>query len=88
MIGVIAALFPPTACPVGGGGMSGIFGKPLIRAICNAPGLHAAPLICLRFSSGTKTIWPKSAPVSRPKTRPLEAKSFSCGDPHCHTSVR
>ena len=40
----------PTVCPVGGG-IWGIFGKPLKRAIWNTLGLHAALTTCLSFSS-------------------------------------
>ena len=40
LVVVIVALFVPTVCPVGGG-MWGIFGKPLKRAIRNTLGLHA-----------------------------------------------
>ena len=47
---VIVALFVPDVCPVGGG-MWGIFGKPLKRAIWNTLGLHAVLTTCLRFSS-------------------------------------
>ena len=31
------------------------------KAIWSAPGLHAVLTVYLRFSSGTKTIWPKPA---------------------------
>ena len=50
---VIVALFVPNMCPNGGGGggMWGIFGKPLKRAIWNTLGLHAGLTTCLRFSS-------------------------------------
>ena len=44
----------PHLCPLSvpyGGGMWGIFGKPLTRAIRNTPGLHAVLTICLRFLS-------------------------------------
>ena len=34
-VDVIVASFVPTQCPVGGGGMWGIFGKPLKGAIWN-----------------------------------------------------
>ena len=78
MIGVIVALFLPTACPVGEG-MWGIFGKPLIRAIWNALGLHAVLPIYLRFSSSMKTIWPKTAlyPVRKPGN--FRPNSFRAG---------
>ena len=36
--------------PYGGGGMWGIFGKPLKRAIRNTPGLHAVLTMCSTFS--------------------------------------
>ena len=49
-VGAIVASFVPTECPKGGG-MWGIFGKPLKRAIWNTPGLHAVLTTCLRFSS-------------------------------------
>ena len=39
----------PLSAPKGGGGMWGIFRKPLKRAIRNTPGLHAILTICLRF---------------------------------------
>ena len=55
MIGVIVALFLPTACPVREDTW-GIFRKPLIRAIWNALGLQAVLPICLRILSGMKTI--------------------------------
>ena len=43
----------PLSVPLGGGGggMWGIFGKPLKRAIWNTPGLHAVLTICFRVSS-------------------------------------
>ena len=47
---VILALFVPAVCPVGGG-MWGILGRPLKRAIWNTPGLHVVLTVCLRFSS-------------------------------------
>ena len=50
VVAVIVALFVPTECPVGGG-MWGIFGKPLKRAIWNTLGLHAVLTTCSRFSS-------------------------------------
>ena len=64
--------FVCTECPVGGGI---IFGKPSKRAIWNTLGLHAVPPICLRFSSGMKTIWPKTA-------------VFPVRDRHFHRLVR
>ena len=50
MVIVIVVLFVPTVCPVGGG-IWGVFGKPLKRAIWKILGLHAELTICLRFSS-------------------------------------
>ena len=47
---VIAVPFVPTVCPVGGG-MWGVFRKPLKRAIWNTLGLHAVLTVCFRFSS-------------------------------------
>ena len=47
----------PMCVPLGGGGgMWGIFGKPLKRAIWNTLGLHAVLTTCLRFSS-VSDIW-------------------------------
>ena len=43
---VIVASFVPAECPKGGGGMWGIFGKPLKRAIWNTLGLHVVLTIC------------------------------------------
>ena len=51
VIVVIVASFVPAECPVGGGGIWGIFEKPLKRAIPNTAGLHAVMMMCLRFSS-------------------------------------
>ena len=42
---VIVASFVPAECPKGGG-MWGIFGKPLKRAIWNTLGLHVVLTIC------------------------------------------
>ena len=52
-VGAIVASFVPAECPAGGGGggMWGIFRKPLKRAIWNTPGLHAVLTTCLRFLS-------------------------------------
>ena len=47
---MIVASFVPAECPKGGG-MWGIFGKPLKRAIWNTLGLHVVLTVCLRFSS-------------------------------------
>ena len=41
----------PLSVPKGGGGMWGIFGKPLKSAIWNTLGLHAVLRTCLRFLS-------------------------------------
>ena len=49
-VGAFVVSFVPAECPVGGG-MWGIFGKPLKRAIRNTPGLHAVLTTCLRFFS-------------------------------------
>ena len=49
-IAVIVASFVPAECPKGGG-MWGIFGKPLKRAIRNTLGLHVVLTVCLRFLS-------------------------------------
>ena len=70
------------------GGMWGRFGKPLKRAVWNTLGLHAVLTVCLRFPSGTKTIWSKMAPFSDAKTGPFLTKWFSCGDRHFHILVR
>ena len=45
------------------GGMWGIFGKPLKRAIQNTPGLHAGLPICLRFSSVLDGVCAACCPV-------------------------
>ena len=50
-IAVIVASFVPAESPKGGGGMWGIFGKPLKRAIWNTLGLHVVLIVCLRFLS-------------------------------------
>ena len=48
----LVLLLLPTECPKGGGGgMWGIFGKPLKRATWNTLGLHAVLTTCLRISS-------------------------------------
>ena len=47
---MIVASFVPAECPKGGG-MWGIFGKPLKRAIWNTLGLHVVLTTCLRFLS-------------------------------------
>ena len=49
-VGAFVASFVPAGCPKGGG-MWGIFGKPLKWAIWNTLGLHALLTTCLRFSS-------------------------------------
>ena len=47
---MIVASFVPAECPKGGG-MWGMFGKPLKRAIWNTLGLHVVLTVCLRFLS-------------------------------------
>ena len=47
---MIVASFVPAECPKGGG-MWGMFGKPLKRAIRNTLGLHVVLTVCLRFLS-------------------------------------
>ena len=66
------------------GGMWGIFGKPSKRAIWNTLGLHAVPPICLRFSSGTKTIWPKMALFPVRKQGHSRPNSFIPGSAFLH----
>ena len=48
---VIVALFVRNVCPRGGGGMWGIFGKPLKKAIWKTLGVHAVLMTCLKLSS-------------------------------------
>ena len=43
--------FCPLCVPWGGGGIWGIFGKRLKKAIWNTLGLHAVLTTCLRFSA-------------------------------------
>ena len=76
---VLASLLP-YFCPlrVPEGCMWGIIGKPLIRGIWNALGLHAVLPICLRFS-GTKAIWPKTALFPVRKQGHFRPNSFHVG---------
>ena len=59
--------------------MSGIFGKPFKRAIWSALGLHGLLTVCLRFSSGTKTIWPKTALYPVRKRGHFRPNTFRAG---------
>ena len=51
MIGVNVASFVPAVSTIGVGGMWGIFGKPLKRAIWNTLSLHGVLTVCSRFLS-------------------------------------
>ena len=53
-VGAFVVSFVPAECPVGGG-MWGIFGKPLKRAIRNTPGLHAVLTTCTGAPQGQGT---------------------------------
>ena len=59
--------------------MWGIFGKPLKWATWNTLGLHAVLTTCLRFSSGMKSFWPKTALFPVKKQGHFRPNSFCVG---------